>query len=208
MICIVNQDEDFILYALAILDEMGVGYNLCERYNRKSLSPDKIIYEIQIQSWAQVKKLVPQIHYALVVKGNRALAMLGLAVIREETLAKGGYKAPWSQLELDIVTGIRKFLLVRSKRVYGETLTDDEGLWEAIRIAYDRALPLLRAIPSEASGSTEGTEEPLESRSDSSASDDPTHERPATQLRAVGGEPKMCSDPGGDPSEGGNPSTT
>jgi hypothetical protein len=161
-VIIYNSDAAYISQVCDFLTAIGVEAN----YNptrRTSKIGTKLVTEIRVQTLDSVITLLKAVIPFLTAKKAIATAVLGLALMRKQSRAKGE-RAPWTVEELEQAEYIRKTFMLYS-RANGETLPASE----------------LRAIPSEASGSEICTEEPLETRSTSIASSKSTHECPAPQ---------------------------
>lgn len=159
-VIIYNSDAVYIDQTLSFLAAIGVEAN----YNpsrRTSKIGKKLVTEIRVQSLDSVIVLLKAVIPFLTAKKAIATAVLGLALMRKHSRA-AGERARWTDEEIDQAEYIRKTFMLYS-RANGEALPASE----------------LRVIPSEASGSETGTEEPLETTAASIASSNRPQECPA-----------------------------
>lgn len=160
-VMVYNSDASYVEQVYSFLAAIGVEAN----YNPSRVTSrigKKLVTEVRIQALDSVVVLLKAVIPFLTAKKAIASAVLGLALSRQRSKNAHGIRAPWTSEELEQAEYIRKTFMLNS-RANGEALPALE----------------LRVIPSEASGSETGTEEPLETRVARIASSNRPHECPA-----------------------------
>jgi hypothetical protein len=160
-VLIYNSDESYAVRCMDILDELHVSYRQTARFTSKIGT--KEVFEIHIQALDGVLALLDKIIPYLTAKREFAMAVYTLGSLRMRDRREIGLRAPWTEEQKALAREIRRTYMPYRKRANGET--------ETVRPS---------AIPCQASGSVKSTEEGVETRSVSSASDNPTHECPAS----------------------------
>jgi hypothetical protein len=163
-VSIYNTDVRYIDYCAEILRSWGLIVNVRPLSRKLPKLGRKIGHGVFIGGMDQVVKLLSMVLPYMVIKKDFAVALISLCASRMKAVKESNSKAPWSKEDVQMAQEIRAQFMPKRKRANGETLLD---------------VGVERAIPSEAPGSAIGTGEPLESRSASSTSSNPTHERPA-----------------------------
>lgn len=181
-----NSDAAYIEEATRILDKIGCSYSVYTRRTGPLSTKDINILNFRTQNG--VLKVLIEMYPYLIIKKAFALSVIGLFGNHE-------FGVGWNDDEVLMAAAIRQVYMPRSTHGNGETLTSFEDALEQVSWAHELGREVLRAIPSEASGSMSSTEEPLESRPTSSASSNSAHECPASQqhLRVAGGEDVLRS---------------
>lgn len=157
-----NSDDLYNARVLEILSSIGVSNWKTSR--RTSKIGTKDVCEIKVAELDSIIKVLSFVSDELVSKKSFADGALSLALLRRSNRDENGERAPWTDVECLLAEELRSRFMPNSC-AYGETYSD--------RVA-------AKAIPSEASGSTKSTEEPLERRAPSSACSNEPHECPAS----------------------------
>jgi len=156
-----NSDDSYVARVLEILSSIGV--NNWKTSRRTSLIGTKDVVEVKVGELDSIIKVLQFVLADLTTKRDFAEAALALALMRRSNRDENGERAPWTDVECAFAESIRSKFMPNS-RANGETLT---------------SVGAGRAIPSEASGSADSTEEPLETRGATSAASTLPQERPA-----------------------------
>jgi hypothetical protein len=174
-----NTNQDYLLQALEIIEGLGIRWWAHERKKFTS----KPLYDIGIGSMEGIFEVLKKITPHLIVKHDFAVAIIGL-LSRHMRRINSMSKRSWNGDDIDTAKAIRRRFMPNSKCANEGPLTDSIRGREAYLLekAIAAGEEVLSATTSEASGSAISTEELLETRSDRSATDDPTHERPASHV--------------------------
>jgi hypothetical protein len=181
-----NSDDAYVSRVLGILSSIGV--NNWKIARRTSVIGTKDVVEVKIGELDSIITLLKFVVDELVVKREFAEASLALALMRRSNRDANGERTPWTDAECAFAQEIRSRFMPNSC-ANGEARS-------SVRAE--------RVIPSEASGSAIGTEEPLETRGATSAASNLPHERPATPngvedvVRASEESERQDKEPAGD----------
>lgn len=163
-VMIYNADEAYLSQCLSFLADVGVSVSWVSSRRTSKISK-KNVGEIRIQGLEDVIAVLQKTIPFLTTKKAFASAVLGLAILREQSREARGARASWTESEMGLAEYIRKTFMPYSKCANGETETGEV---------------VLSAIPSEALGSETSTKEPLETRPASIASGNLAQECPAS----------------------------
>lgn len=169
-----NTDERFVDFFVDCCEAIGAKAWKSSRTRRKHLW--KTEHTAHVSDLDSLVTLLEAILPYLVIKRDIAREILYIAKERWHHVKNWGKVSRWTPEQTAFAADIRDRLMPKSvvekRTANGETLTRKA-----------------RAIPSEASGSTSSTEEPLETTRTSSASSNSAHECPGPQqhLKVAGG---------------------
>lgn len=164
VISIYNSDEEYIKRCVRILESWGVHSRV--QPIRKLLPKHKQTYGVHIGRLEDIITVLGTLLPYLTAKRAFAIDMLAFAIKRlAVTKVTLHNSTRWPEQHLQMAQEIRRKHMPRSKLAYGEIQS---------------SVGAERTIPSEASGSAIGTEEPLERRTTSSTCSNSSHECPAS----------------------------
>jgi len=160
-VAVYNTNSAYLKKVEEALGSLGVK---SRRVDHTSSPRKKTLIGITVTTIDDNIKLLTAVIDQLVVKREIAEGALALILMRKASIAVGNMVTPWTPMEQAFAEQLRSKFMPNS-RAYGGILT-------AVK---------LRTIPSEASGSIVGTEEPLEHTATSNASSNWPQECPASQ---------------------------